>query len=237
MNPIIVIPARKGSTRFPNKPMALIEGIPMIVHVWKNCKRSKIGRVIVATDSEEIKDTIETLGGEVVMTASELASGTDRVLAAVTTLDPMKKFTEVVNVQGDLPFIDPEIIDWTLTGLERSEISTPVTLILDNSEIDNISVVKAIAPDFRNNRYATAEDFRRMVHKDNNEPFYHHIGVYAYTREALETFVGHVQVSREIDENLEQLRALENGMKITLVNVDGPAPGSVDTPEDILKLI
>jgi len=218
--------------------MTQIEGIPMIAHVWKRCKQTKIGKVIVATDSDEIKEAIEILGGEVVMTDSSLNSGTERVHAAITLYDPTKLFTEVVNVQGDIPFIDPEIIDWTLSGLHDDvEIATPVTLILNNDEIDNRNVVKAFSEELDMRRYSKATDFRRMVMKDHNEPFWHHIGVYAYTRDALEKFVMFPQTIREIDEGLEQLRALDNGMKVNLVSVDGPAPGSVDTPEDILKLV
>jgi 3-deoxy-manno-octulosonate cytidylyltransferase (CMP-KDO synthetase) len=233
-NTIIVIPSRMASTRLPGKPLADICGLPMIVHVWKRAVESRVGPVLVAAAETKIADAIRMHGGDAINTDPHLASGTDRVAQALSLRDPQGQYRYVVNVQGDLPTIEPLAIQRCLAGLinEPVDISTIAAEITDPADLANPNIVKAIAPLGALREVAYARDFVRLLPADAPLPQWHHIGVYAYKREALSGFVS-LPVSRlEAERKLEQMRALENGMRIAVVRVD-TVPLGVDTPADL----
>lgn len=230
MNPLILIPARLASTRLPNKPLAVIGGAPMIVQVWKRAVASGIGDVVVACDSRAIADAVETAGGVAVMTDPNLPSGSDRIHAALGILDAKKKYDVVLNVQGDMPTLDPSIIIASVKLLENKavDIGTLAAVITDEQEKNDPAVVKIALAGSR------ALYFSRALIPHGDGPHYHHIGIYAYRREALETFVNLAPSPLEMREKLEQLRALEAGMRIDVAVVDA-VPLGVDTPEGLEK--
>jgi 3-deoxy-manno-octulosonate cytidylyltransferase (CMP-KDO synthetase) len=233
-NTIVVIPARLAARRLPGKPLADIWGEPMIVHVWRRAMEAKIGHVLVAAGDLPIAEAVRAAGGDAIMTAPNLPSGSDRVAAALKLRDPQARYTHVVNLQGDLPTIDPLSVQRCLAGLtnETVDISTVASLISDESDVSNPNVVKAIAPLGPDREVAFARDFVRTIPAGQNPPYWHHIGIYAYRREALEKFVTLPQSEREKDRSLEQMRALDNGMKIAVVRVDA-VPLGVDSPADL----
>ena len=233
-NTIIVIPARMAATRLPGKPMADINGDPMIVHVWRRAVEAKLGHVLVAAGESEIAAAIRAAGGDAIVTEPGLKSGSDRVAAALRLRDADKTFSYVVNLQGDLPTIDPLSIRRCLAGLtnETVDISTVATEIHTDEDRANPNIVKAIAPLGETREVAFARDFVRNLGPEHAAPHWHHIGIYAYRREALERFVALPQSAREKERSLEQMRALDNGMKIAVVQVDSN-PLGVDTPQDL----
>lgn len=233
-NTIIVIPARMAATRLPGKPLADINGIPMIVHVWRRAVEAKLGHVLVAAGESEIAAAILGAGGDAIITPSALQSGSDRVEAALALRDPENTFQHVVNLQGDLPTIDPLAIRRCLAGLtnETVDISTVATEIHDDADRANPNIVKAIAPLGPDREVAFARDFVRVLEPDHKAPHWHHIGIYAYQRSSLQRFVKLPQSTRERERSLEQMRALDNGMKIAVVQVDSQ-PLGVDTPQDL----
>jgi 3-deoxy-manno-octulosonate cytidylyltransferase (CMP-KDO synthetase) len=228
-NTIIVIPARMASVRLPGKPLADIHGLPMIVHV-----EAKVGHVLVAAGESEIASAIIAAGGDAIVTAPGLASGSDRVAAALALRDADRQFSHVVNLQGDLPTIDAMTVRRCLAGLtnESVDISTVATEIHSEQDRTSPHVVKAIAPLGPDREVAFARDFVRELSDEHPAPHWHHIGIYAYRREALERFVTLPQSAREKERSLEQMRALDNGMKIAVVQVDSQ-PLGVDTPQDL----
>jgi 3-deoxy-manno-octulosonate cytidylyltransferase (CMP-KDO synthetase) len=233
-NAIILIPARMAATRLPGKPLADIGGIPMIVHVLRRAQAAGIGEAAVATDSEAILAAVEKSGGRAVMTRSDHPSGSDRINEALAALDPERRVQIVVNVQGDLPAVDPADIRAALTPLADTavDIATLAAEITDAAERGNPNVVKVSgAP-------AVANRFRAVAFTRANAmgagPHYHHIGLYAYRRAALERFVALPPSANERREKLEQLRALDAGMRIDVVVVPS-VPLGVDTPEDLEK--
>jgi 3-deoxy-manno-octulosonate cytidylyltransferase (CMP-KDO synthetase) len=231
---IILIPARLASTRLPGKPLADIHGAPMIVQVLRRAWEAGIGKAVVATDSEAVATAVEKAGGRAVMTRTDHASGSDRIFEALEALDPEHRIHVVVNVQGDLPTIDPEDIRAALMPLADPavDIATAAAAITDPTELTNPNVVKAhgtlIAP---NRLHATTFTRADAV---GPGPHYHHIGLYAYRRAALERFVSLPPSANEQRERLEQLRALDAGMRIDIVIVNS-VPLGVDTPEDLDK--
>lgn len=231
---LILIPARLASTRLPGKPLADIHGAPMIVQVLRRAWEAGIGEAVVATDSEAVATAVEKAGGHAVMTRTDHASGSDRIFEALEALDPEHRIHVVVNVQGDLPTIDPEDIRAALMPLADPavDIATLAAVITDPAELTNPNVVKAhgtfVAP---NRLHATT--FTRADAKGPG-PHYHHIGLYAYRRAALERFVSLPPSANEQRERLEQLRALDAGMRIDVAIVNG-VPLGVDTPEDLEK--
>jgi 3-deoxy-manno-octulosonate cytidylyltransferase (CMP-KDO synthetase) len=233
-NTIVVIPARLASTRLPGKPLADIHGIPMIVHVWKRAVEANIGKVLVAAAENEIAEAIRSRGGDALATDPALPSGSDRVAAALKFRDPEGKFTSVVNLQGDLPTIDPLALQRCLAGLTNDsvDIATIAARIDTNEDVQNPNIVKAIAPLSEGREVAYARDFIRDVGPEHDAPFWHHIGVYAYRREALDRFVSLPVSTREARRKLEQMRALDNDMRIAVVRVDS-VPLGVDTPADL----
>ena len=236
-NTAIIIPARLASTRLPNKPLLLINGKPMILHVWEQAVAAEIGEVIVATDSDQIKQVISEAGGNCELTRSNHQSGTDRIYEALENFDQDKNINFIVNLQGDLPQINRECLSSVVNLLsdEAAEVSTLVCEMTDHDEINSKSIVKAIADINPNTKIGRAINFTRTPEASINGNYLHHIGLYAYTRSALEKFVHLAPSTREIDQKLEQLRALDNQMRIDIQLIDF-LPLGVDTPEDLEKM-
>jgi 3-deoxy-manno-octulosonate cytidylyltransferase (CMP-KDO synthetase) len=230
---LIIIPARLASTRLPNKPLADIFGKSMIERVYLQASKVGLGEVYVACDGVEIADTIKKSGGKAIITDPALPSGTDRIFAALTQIDPQKKFDIIVNLQGDLPAIDPQVVKAAALALADSDadIATVASIIKKEDEITNPNVVK-IAIAFDKTDQGRALYFSRSAIPHGVGQYYHHIGIYAYKRSALEKFVALKPSNLEKRESLEQLRALENNMKIIVKIVDSH-PLSVDTPGDL----
>jgi 3-deoxy-manno-octulosonate cytidylyltransferase (CMP-KDO synthetase) len=222
------------ASRLPGKPMALIGGEPMIVHVWRRAHMAECGRVVVATDAEEIADAVRRAGGEAVMTRKDHASGSDRVFEAINKVDPEGDADFVVNVQGDLPTLEPRLITACLAPLHQPgpNIATIAAEILDDSERENPNVVKVVGTPSPTPNILRALYFTRATAPFGEGPLYHHIGLYAYRRSALEKFVALKPSTLERRERLEQLRALEDGMRIDVAIVD-TIPLGVDTPADL----
>jgi 3-deoxy-manno-octulosonate cytidylyltransferase (CMP-KDO synthetase) len=233
-NTIVIIPARMASTRLPGKPLADIHGVPMIVEVWKRAVAANIGHVLVAAAENQIAEAVRSAGGDAMMTEPRLPSGSDRIAAALSLRDTQNRFQYVVNLQGDLPTIDPLAIRRCLAGLTNADldIATIAAPIVDDVDVANPNIVKAIAPLEGDREVAYARDFVRKVEPDMLAPYWHHIGVYAYRRDSLERFVNLPVSAREKERALEQMRALDNGMKIAVVKVD-TVPLGVDTPSDL----
>ena len=238
--PIIVIPTRMAATRLPGKPLAEIAGKPMIVHVLERALAAKLGPVAVACPDPDIAQAVEAAGGRAVMTKPDHPSGSDRVLEAVEILDPAGAHDVVVNLQGDLPAIEPAALAAVLDPLADPavDIATLVARITDPAERDDPNVVKA-ALDFGPRqtgqaRIARALYFSRSAVPAGEGPLYHHIGVYAFRRAALARFVALPPSGLERRERLEQLRALEAGMRIDAALVDA-VPLGVDTEADLAK--
>lgn len=233
-NTIVVIPARMASARLPGKPLADINGIPMIVHVWQRAIEANVGKVLVAAAEIEIADAIRAHGGDAIVTTPGLPSGTDRVAEALRLRDPGGQFTHVVNLQGDIPVIEPLSIQRCLAGLGNAaaDISTIATEIKSAADLANSNIVKAIVPLSAEREVAFARGFVRTVDPGTPPPHWHHIGVYAFRRAALERFVTLPVSPREAERRLEQMRALDNGMRIVVVRVDRGSLG-VDTPAEL----
>jgi 3-deoxy-manno-octulosonate cytidylyltransferase (CMP-KDO synthetase) len=229
MSHLILIPARMESTRLPGKPLADIGGRPMIVRVLERALASALGPVAVATDSNDVRAAVEAVGGTVVMTRRDHPSGSDRIAEAAAKLDPERRHATIINVQGDLPTIDPAIISAVAVPLADPavDIATLATPIRDDHERTDPNVVKAVATPLGDGRMR-ALYFTRATAPSGEGPLLHHIGLYGYRRAALERFVALPPGTLEQCEKLEQLRALENGMRIDLMLVD-TAPLGVDT--------
>ncbi|MCY3830601.1 MAG: 3-deoxy-manno-octulosonate cytidylyltransferase [Rhodospirillaceae bacterium] len=245
---LVIIPARLAATRLPDKPLATIAGVPMIVHVWRRAVEADVGPVIVACADRAIADAVEAAGGEAVMTDPGLPSGSDRVHAAAAIRDPDGRYAAVVNLQGDLPAIDPALIRASLIPLRDPavDIATLVVPTADPGERDNPNVVKAVmsladgaaaGPTVGPTAGPTvgrALYFTRAAAPAGAGPVWHHIGIYAWRRPALDRFVALPPSPLEKREKLEQLRALEAGMRIDAAVADG-VPFGVDTPEDLAR--
>lgn len=230
MNPLILIPARMASTRLPNKPMADIAGLPMIVQCYKRAQESGLARVVVACDSPQIVEVIENAGGEAVLTDPNLPSGSDRIYAALQQVDAAGEHDIIVNLQGDMPTLDPAVIASVLKPLsenQRCDIATLAAEIHTQEERENPAVVKLVIA-----QNGQALYFSRNLIPANEGVHYHHIGIYAYRRAALEKFVSLEPSPLEMREKLEQLRALEAGMIISAEVVD-TVPLGVDTAEQL----
>jgi 3-deoxy-manno-octulosonate cytidylyltransferase (CMP-KDO synthetase) len=230
---LVLIPARMAATRLPGKPLLDIAGLPMIVHVLRRAEAANIGRVAVATDTPEIAAAVKAHGGEAVMTNPDHPSGSDRIYEAMTILDPDGKAEIVVNLQGDFPTISPDNIRAVLPPLADPDvdIATLAAEIHTEEESTNPNVVKAVGSPVGARRLR-ALYFTRATAPWGDGPRYHHIGLYAYRRAALEKFVRLKPSPLERQEKLEQLRALEAGMRIDVTIVD-IMPRGVDTPADL----
>jgi 3-deoxy-manno-octulosonate cytidylyltransferase (CMP-KDO synthetase) len=230
---LILIPARMASTRLPGKPLADIAGQPMIVQVLRRAEAAKIGPVVVATDDETIFTAVEKAGGRAVMTRADHPSGSDRVFEALGLADPDGRAQVVVNVQGDLPTLEPGDLAASLRPLADPavDIATLAAEIKKPEERTNPNVVKVVGSPVAPKRLR-ALYFTRAIAPSGDGPLYHHIGLYAYRRAALERFVRLPPSPLEMREKLEQLRALEAGMRIDVTIVDS-VPLGVDTPQDL----
>ena len=230
---LILIPARMSSTRLPGKPLADIAGKPMIVHVAERANKANLGRVVVATDHEDVANAVKAHGMEAVMTRPDHQSGSDRIYEALTLLDPDNRFDVIVNVQGDLPTIAPHEIAAALEPLENPEtdIATLGAEISVEEEKANPNVVKIVGSPIGKTRLR-ALYFTRATAPYGKGPLYHHIGLYAYKRKALQRFVSLQPSYLEKRESLEQLRALEAGMRIDAEIIE-TVPLGVDTIEDL----
>lgn len=234
MNPIILIPARLASTRLPNKPLADIAGLPMIVHVLQRAQQAGLAPVAVACAEREIAAAVAQAGGDAILTDPALPSGSDRIHAALRCLDPDAKHDIVINLQGDLPGLPPEFLAQVLRPLEqpRFDIATLVAPVIGASEAQAASVVKCACAFAPGETIAPALYFSRNPIPSGEGPLWHHVGVYAYRRAALERFVSLPESPLEKREKLEQLRALEAGLAIGVAQV-AFAPFGVDTPADL----
>lgn len=234
-HPIVIIPARMASTRLPKKPMAMIGDAPMIVQVWRRAMDAKVGPVVVACDHQDIFEAVTEAGGKAVMTKVNHPSGSDRIWEALQKIDPDGKHDVVINVQGDLPTLDPSLVRLLLEPLQNPAVSitTLAAVIHDAHEKTNPSVVKPVLS-FTTAKRARALYFTRATAPAGEGELYHHIGIYAYRRTALGQFVVLPPSQLEQREKLEQLRAIEAGMRIDVCVVD-TVPLGVDTAEDLEK--
>lgn len=236
-NPIVLIPSRLASTRLPDKPLADIHGAPMIVHCLRRAREAGFGRVAVACGDAAIAQAVTAAGGEAVLTDPNHPSGSDRIYEALQILDPEGRHDAVVNLQGDLPAIDPRVVRAALEPLRDPaiDIATLATPIKDAHEIDDPNVVKAVLSLEAGQTIGRALYFSRRPVPSGEGPLWHHIGIYAYRRAALARFVALRPSPLERREKLEQLRALENGMAIAAAVVD-TLPLGVDTPADLERI-
>jgi 3-deoxy-manno-octulosonate cytidylyltransferase (CMP-KDO synthetase) len=230
---LVLIPARMAATRLPGKPLLDIGGVPMIVHVLRRAEAAQIGRVAVATDTPEIAAAVTAHGGLAVMTRPDHPSGSDRIYEAMKALDPDGKAEIVVNLQGDFPTISPDNIRDVLPPLADPAVDIATLAAQIHTEEEDLapSVVKAVGSPIGPRRLR-ALYFTRATAPTGEGPRYHHIGLYAYRRAALERFVSLPPSPLELQEKLEQLRALEAGMRIDVMIVD-TVPRGVDTPADL----
>lgn len=235
MNPIVVVPARLHATRLPRKPLALIAGEPMIVHVWRRAMETGLGPVLVAVDDEAIGEAVTRAGGRAVLTSPHHPSGTDRIAEALASIDPGALHDVVINFQGDLPTVAPHVSRQTASLLDDPDVAlaTPVALITDPREAEATSVVKMVGSPLGGGRFR-ALYFTRAQAPWGDGPLYHHIGLYAWRRAAFQRFVSLPPSTLERRERLEQLRALEAGMRVDAVLVDD-VPLGVDTPDDLVR--
>ncbi len=235
-NPVVMIPARLASTRLPNKPLAEIAGVPMIVHVWRRAVAADIGPVVVACGDRAIAERVEREGGRAVLTDPALPTGSDRIQAAITALDPQRTHDAVINVQGDMPMLDPAAIRLALSTLAQTgaDIATLAAEITNPAMLDEASVNKVAAGFADPARPARALYFSKAPVPWGDGPHYEHIGLYAYRRAALDRFVTLPRGVLEARERLEQLRALEAGMSIWVSLIAASRLGvQVDTPADL----
>ena len=237
-NTVIIIPTRLGAKRFPNKPLAKINNVPMIIHVINRAKESNVGRVYVATPDIEIAEVVNSNGGQAIMTKKNHLSGSDRVHEAY--IENLKENVDlIINLQGDMPNIKPESISKLekLMRKNKSDIGTLGAPIISESEILNENVVKVhVEEDLKNDKFFNAKDFFRIKQNLNSENIYHHIGIYAFTNVALTKYVKLPRSKLEIERNLEQMRAMENNIVIK-VGLSDSTPLGVDTEDDLKKII
>jgi len=239
--PIVLIPARLKATRLPDKPLADIHGEPMIVHVWRRAREADLGPVLVAAGEAAIVDAVKRAGGEAVLTRTDHPSGSDRIWEAVERFDPDRRHDAVVNVQGDLPTVEPKAVRAALAPLDEGDvdIATIAAAIARDEERTDPNVVKAVIAFTRGGRggvppIGRALYFSRATVPTGDGPLYHHIGLYTYRRAALQRFVALPPGTLEKRERLEQLRALEAGMRIDVALVD-TVPLGVDTEHDLAR--
>lgn len=231
-NPIVLIPARLAATRLPGKPLREIAGMPMIVQVWRRAMEAEIGPVVVTAPDPEIIAAVESAGGRGVLTGFHHESGSDRIAEALAKIDPDRRHDAVINLQGDLPVLDPETVraPFRLLANPSVDIATPVAVATEDDRT-NPNVVKAVFEPI-DARHGRALYFTRTPTPSGDGPLYHHIGLYAYRRDALESFIAAAPSYLEKRERLEQLRALSLGLHVQVAIVD-TVPLGVDTPEDL----
>lgn len=234
-NPIVMVPARLASMRLPDKPLAMIAGRPMIEHVWRRACEADVGPVVVATDAPAIAEAIRAAGGDAILTRADHPAGSDRIFEAIERLDPERRHDVVVNVQGDLPTLDPVLVRVALGLLDDPAVAigTLAAVIGRPEEGDDPNVVKVVGTATAPGRLR-ALYFTRARAPYGPGPLLHHIGLYAYRREALRRFVGLPVSPLEARERLEQLRALEAGLRIDVALVD-TVPLGVDTQAELMR--
>jgi 3-deoxy-manno-octulosonate cytidylyltransferase (CMP-KDO synthetase) len=233
MRPVVLVPSRLAASRLPDKPLADIHGEPMIVHVWRRAMEADAGDVWVATDTQAIADAIHAVGGKAVLTRPDHPSGSDRIFEALGRIDPDGRYDAVINVQGDLPSVTPATIRAAAMPLADAEVAigTAVAEIHREEEREASSVVKMVGTPLGGGRFR-ALYFTRAAAPWGEGPLYHHIGLYAWRRQALARFVALPPSALERREKLEQLRALEDGLRIDAMEV-AEVPLGVDTPADL----
>jgi len=231
MKSIIIIPSRMESTRLPGKPMIKINGKPMIQRVWEQAINSKIGDVYVACAEKVVYDLITTLGGKAILTDPKIPTGTDRIYQAFLKIKNLNEFEYIINLQGDMPLIQSEIIKKVLYPLENNYSIGTLATSLDNSEIENPNVTK-VEVEWINNNIGRAKNFFRLNHKISNQIF-HHVGIYSFTRYSIERFVNLPKSKNEAIHNLEQFRAIDSEINIGITYVPD-VPISIDTKEDLI---
>jgi len=237
-NTAIIIPSRLGAERFPNKPLEKINNLPMIVHVIKRAQESQVGEVFVATPDDKIFDIVKENGGQPIMTKHDHLSGTDRIYEAYSN-NLGDNIDLIINLQGDMPNIKSSSISKLekLMREKKCEIGTLASVLRRKDEINDPNVVKVqVDEDLKNNSFIYAKDFFRIKKDLRNEKIYHHIGIYAFTNVALTKYVKLSRSKLEIERKLEQMRAIENNIKI-MVGFSDSSPLSVDTKEDLNKVI
>jgi len=237
-NTAIIIPARLGAKRYPKKPLAKINDLPMIIHVLNRAKESKVGEVFVATPDDEIFQVVKENGGKAILTKFDHQSGSDRVYEAYVK-ELQNSVDLIINLQGDMPNIKPSSIS-KLEKLMRGnncDIGTLASYILDKNDINDPNVVKVhIEETLKDEDFVKVKDFFRIKKDLKSEKIYHHVGIYAFTDIALKKYVKFSRSKLEIERNLEQMRAMENELNIK-VGLCDPLPISVDTKEDLVKAI
>jgi len=237
-NTAIIIPSRLGAERFPNKPLEKINNLPMIVHTVKRAQESQIGEVFVATPDEKIFDIVKKNGGQPIMTKYDHLSGSDRIYEAYSN-NLGDNIDLIINLQGDMPNIKPSSISKLekLMREKKCEIGTLASVLRSKNEINDPNIVKVqVDEDLNDSSFIYAKDFFRIKKDLRNEKIYHHIGIYAFTNVALTKYVKLSRSKLEIERKLEQMRAIENNIKI-MVGFSDSSPLSVDTKEDLKKVI
>ena len=235
LKPIIIIPSRLGSTRLQKKALKIINGQPMICHVWSNALKADLGPVVVATDSEKISNVIDAKGGNTILTNANHQSGSDRIYEALSKFDPSFNYDLIINLQGDMPIFDPGVLQNLVSKIKSEDITTLVCKA-NFDEISDPNVVKAVISWDKNyDDYGTALYFSRTQVPYNALTYWHHIGIYAWKRKSLKKFISFPVSNLEKTEKLEQLRALENGMIIKVVKTKDHFIG-VDTQKDLNKV-
>jgi len=237
-NTAIIIPSRLGAERFPNKPLEKINNLPMIVHTIKRAQESQIGEVFVATPDEKIFDIVKENGGQPIMTKHDHLSGSDRIYEAYSN-NLGDNIDLIINLQGDMPNIKPSSISKLekLMREKKCEIGTLASVLRSKNEINDPNIVKVqVDEDLNDSSFIYAKDFFRIKKDLRNEKIYHHIGIYAFTNVALTKYVKLSRSKLEIERKLEQMRAIENNIKI-MVGFSDSSPLSVDTKEDLKKVI
>ena len=233
MKSVVIIPSRMASTRLPGKPLMAIDGIPMIQRVWQQAIASKIGEVFVACSEIEVHDLIVNNGGKAIMTDPNLPSGTDRVHSAFLKIKNNKNIDVIINLQGDMPLINPEHILKVIDPIKRNFAIGTLATNLNDNELNNPNVTK-VEVDFKKNEIAQALSFYREVAIENKN-LYHHVGIYSYTPDSINTFINLPKSKNEIDLSLEQMRAMDSNIPIGVTYVP-EVPISVDTKEDLINI-
>ena len=233
MKNVVIIPSRMASTRLPGKPLMAIDGIPMIQRVWQQSIDSNIGEVFVACSEIEVHDLIVSNGGKAIMTDPNLPSGTDRVHSAFLKIKNNKNIDVIINLQGDMPLINPEHILKVIDPIKRNFAIGTLATNLNDNELNNPNVTK-VEVDFKKNEVAQALSFYREVTIENKN-LYHHVGIYSYTPDSINTFINLPKSKNEIHLSLEQMRAMDSNIPIGVTYVP-EVPMSVDTKEDLINI-
>ena len=233
MKNVVIIPSRMASTRLPGKPLIPIDGIPMIQRVWQQAIKSNIGEVFVACSEIEVHDLIVSNGGKAIMTDPNLPSGTDRVHSAFLKIKNNKDIDVIINLQGDMPLINPEHILKVIDPIKRNFAIGTLATNLNDNELNNPNVTK-VEVDFKKKEIAQALSFYREVTIENKN-LYHHVGIYSYTPDSINTFINLPKSKNEIDLSLEQMRAMDSNIPIGVTYVP-EVPISVDTKEDLINI-